>query len=68
MGLGRIARGLGKVGLLIEGVGYVVTAGRALWRAVRGSRSQQADDRGASDGDIARQDGADDIVQSEEAL
>lgn len=36
MGLGKIARGAGKVGMLIEGLGYIVTAGRTLVRAVKG--------------------------------
>ncbi|WP_311269761.1 hypothetical protein [Sphingobium sp. WCS2017Hpa-17] len=39
MGLGKIARGLGKVGLAIEGLGYIVAAGRALVRAVKGDPS-----------------------------
>lgn len=45
MGLGKIARGLGKVGLLIEGVGYVVAAGKTLAAAIKRRPSQeQADD------------------------
>lgn len=36
MGLGKIARGAGKVGLLIEGIAYIVAAGRALVKAVKG--------------------------------
>lgn len=46
MGLGRIARQLGKVGLLIEGVGYVVAAGKALVRAVKGGPAERRDDEG----------------------
>lgn len=42
MGLGKIARGLGKVGQMIEGVGYVWLAGAALIRAVRGKRLGEA--------------------------
>lgn len=36
MGIGRFARGLGKVGLAIEGLGYIVAAGRALVTAIKG--------------------------------
>lgn len=48
MGVGRIARGLGKVGLLIEGLTYAWSAGRALVRAVRRSeeRPHRHDDAG----------------------
>ena len=35
MGLGRFARGLGKVGLAIEGLGYIVAASRALVKVIR---------------------------------
>ncbi|SES03525.1 hypothetical protein [Sphingobium sp. YR768] len=41
MGLGKIARGAGKVGLLLEGLTHIATAGRALVKAVRG-RSEKA--------------------------
>jgi hypothetical protein len=51
MGLGRIARHLGRVGLLIEGATYVVAAGKALTNALRRRRSEQADDRPAEGGD-----------------
>ena len=44
MGLGKIARGLGKVGLLIEGVGYIVAAGRALVRSIKGDPAERRDD------------------------
>jgi hypothetical protein len=44
MGIGKIARGLGKVGLLIEGVGYIVAAGRALVRSVKGDPTERRDD------------------------
>lgn len=36
MTLGRIARGLGKVGILIEAAAYVATGMRALVKAVKG--------------------------------
>lgn len=44
MGVGKIARGLGKVGLLIEGVGYIVAAGRALVRSIKGDPAERRDD------------------------
>ncbi|MEO7468951.1 MAG: hypothetical protein ABIV36_18185 [Sphingobium limneticum] len=37
MGLGKITRGLGKVGLAFEALGYVVAGGKALVRAVKGA-------------------------------
>lgn len=55
MGLGRLARRLGKVGLAIEGLGYIVAAGRALMRAAKGDpsntegRSNRWDQAPASD-------------------
>lgn len=39
MGLGKITRGLGKVGLAFEAVGYVWSAGSALVKQVKGKRS-----------------------------
>lgn len=44
MGLGKIARGLGKAGLLIEGVGYIVAAGHALVRSIKGDPAGRRDD------------------------
>lgn len=44
MGLGRFARGLGKVGLAIEGLGYIVAAGRALIRAVKSDPAARRDE------------------------
>lgn len=35
MGIGKIGRGLGKVGLLLEGARLAYVAGRALYHAVR---------------------------------
>ena len=42
MGLGKITRGLGKVGLAFEALAYVWSAGGALVKAIRAKRS--ADD------------------------
>ncbi len=39
MGLGKITRGLGKVGLAFEALGYAWSAGGALVKAIRGKRS-----------------------------
>lgn len=39
MGLGKITRGLGKVGLAFEALGYAWSAGSALVRRVKGKRS-----------------------------
>ncbi|MCC4232663.1 hypothetical protein LL253_08160 [Sphingobium soli] len=44
MGLGKIARGLGKVGQLIEGVGYIIAAGRVLVRSIKGDPAERRDD------------------------
>lgn len=49
MGLGKIARGAGKVGMLIEGMGYIVTAGRALVRVFKG---RHLDREGADEADV----------------
>ena len=53
MSLGKIARGAGKVGLLIEGIAYIVAAGRALVKAVKGDPAARRDDgvRQDRDGD-----------------
>lgn len=48
MGLGKITRGLGKVGLAFEALGYVWSAGSALVKHVKGKRS------GRNPGDGAR--------------
>lgn len=50
MGLGKIARQLGKVGLAIEGLGYIVAAGRAVVKAVRGDPDKSAGSRAESSG------------------
>lgn len=44
MGLGKIARGLGKVGLAIEAARYAWIGGKALWEAVRGDPAARRDD------------------------
>jgi hypothetical protein len=44
MGLGKITRGLGKVGLAFEALGYVVTAAKALARAVKRAPDARRDD------------------------
>lgn len=44
MGIGRFARGLGKVGLAIEGLGYIVAAGRALITAIKGDPAPRRDE------------------------
>ena len=49
MGLGKITRGLGKVGLAFEALGYVVTAVKALGRAVSRAPDARRDD------DVSRQ-------------
>ncbi len=59
MSIGKLARGLGKVGQALEGVGYVVSAGRALVKAIKGDpaarrdegvRQDQGDDTQAASG------------------
>lgn len=44
MGLGKITRGLGKVGLAFEALGYVVTGAKALMRAIKGDPGARRDD------------------------
>lgn len=55
MGLRKIARGAGKVGMLIEGLGYIVIASRALVQAVKGRAADRAgtDDAG-TDGPVGQ--------------
>lgn len=48
MGLGKITRGLGKVGLAIEALGYVVTAAKALGAAIRRSKSDKVMHKGGA--------------------
>lgn len=51
MGLGKITRGLGRVGLAFEALGYVWSAGSALVKRVKGKRSGRnpGDSAGAPD-------------------
>lgn len=51
MGLGKITRGLGKVGLAFEALGYVWSAGSALVKHVNGKRSARdpGDGTGSAD-------------------
>ncbi|WP_416463946.1 hypothetical protein [Sphingomonas sp. VDB2] len=51
MGIGKIARSLGKIGLAIEGLGYVVAAGASLWKAIRRKRPDDGGDVPPPDGD-----------------
>mgnify|MGYP007095394611 CR=1 FL=1 len=44
MGLGKITRGLGKVGLAFEALGYVVAGAKALVRGVKGAPGARRDD------------------------
>ncbi|MBZ9649983.1 hypothetical protein K9B33_20830 [Sphingobium sp. 3R8] len=50
MGIGKIARGLGKVGMLVEGVGYLVATGRALVKAIKGDPDKPNGSRSDSPG------------------
>jgi hypothetical protein len=43
MAVAKIARGAGKVGMLIEGLAYIATAGRALVKAVKGDPAARRD-------------------------
>ena len=43
MGLGKIARGAGKVGLVLEAAGYVIAAGRALVNVIKGDPAARRD-------------------------
>ena len=56
MGLGKLTRDLGKVGALLEVVGYVIAGGKRLVRAVKGDPAARWDtdlpqDRGGDDPD-----------------
>jgi len=46
MGLGKITRGLGKVGLAFEALGYVVAGAKALVRSVKGAPGARRYDDG----------------------
>lgn len=47
MGLGKITRGLGKVGLALEALGYVIAGGKAVVKVIKGKGS---DDQRAAAG------------------
>jgi hypothetical protein len=59
MGIGKIARGVGKVGLLLEGLTYAVAAGKALMQTIKGDPAARRDGE-------SRQDHADDISHGSE--
>ena len=44
MGLGKITRGLGKVGLALEAIRYIVLGGAAIVNAVRGKPVEEKQD------------------------
>ena len=60
MGLGKITRGLGKIGLAFEALSYVVAGGKALIRAVKGVPDTRRDDDGPRQGQ-AQSSGLDDL-------
>lgn len=60
MGLGKITRGLGKVGLAFEALGYVWSAGSALVKRVKGKRSGRNPGDGAGVTDEGARNHADD--------
>ncbi|WP_313337455.1 hypothetical protein [Sphingobium yanoikuyae] len=39
--MGKITRGLGKVGLAFEALSYAITGGKAVMRAIKGNRSDE---------------------------
>lgn len=41
MGIGKLTRAAGKIGLAVEGLTYLWQAGSALFAAIRGKSSQQ---------------------------
>ncbi|QHD68236.1 hypothetical protein GS397_15080 [Sphingobium yanoikuyae] len=55
MGLGKITRGLGKVGLALEAIRYIVLGGAAVTDAVRGKPVEEKEDSAGEDGDSADQ-------------
>ncbi|QJR00863.1 hypothetical protein HH800_00820 [Sphingobium yanoikuyae] len=42
--MGKITRGLGKVGLALEALGYVVIAAKAIGRAIKRAPDARRDD------------------------
>jgi hypothetical protein len=60
MGLSKLTRGLGKVGLAVEGVAYLAAAGRTLFAALRPrSTDPVADDAGEAHVSASEQRAAD---------
>lgn len=51
MGIGKISRGVGKVGTAIEVARLTILAGRALWRLIKGKGGETS--TGAVHGDDA---------------
>lgn len=55
MGLGKITRGLGKVGLALEAIRYIVLGGAAIVNAVRGKPIEEKQDSDDEDDEPADQ-------------
>lgn len=55
MGLSKITRGLGKVGLALEAVRYIVLGGAAVVNAVRGKSVEEKENSAGEDDDPADQ-------------
>lgn len=55
MGLGKITRGLGKVGLALEAIRYIVLGGAAIVNAVRGRTVEEKEGSTGEDSDRADQ-------------
>ncbi|MDV5823107.1 hypothetical protein [Sphingobium naphthae] len=55
MGLGKITRGIGKVGLALEAIRYIVLGGVAVVNAVRGKTVKQKEDSAGEDDEPADQ-------------
>jgi hypothetical protein len=60
MGLGKITRGLGKVGLAFEALGYAWSAGSTLLKRMKGKRSGRNPGDGAGVPDEGARNHADD--------
>lgn len=55
MGLSKITRGLGKVGLALEAIRYIVLGGAAVVNAVRGKPVEEKQDRAGENDEPADQ-------------
>jgi hypothetical protein len=55
MGLGKITRGLGKVGLALEAIRYIVLGGAAIVNAVRGKPIEEKENSASEDDEPADQ-------------